>query len=370
MREPVHTLVTLNPAGGALGDTAQKASVPGRGRPNGLFHKTPARLDRVEVVAIGRYDHDRRPAFFSQQVRPTVFVGRQVVHHHDVSDVQPEARRRPTRVTNWFTSMPDRTVLIVIQSDAWTARRKLERWTRRYGPVVGPSQLVRGAVGVGGDHLLRHAGQDGQLPGGGNRRDVDPPARVAGRRRPLPTRVVADPRTAREGAHSAPRRISSEVAPGPDAGAPGPRRGHSHRRGRRGRGLRRRHGAANRVGPAALSVRARCLPDADGLAGAPRIVYGGRTGKRLQEQQFQELKTELGLDHFEGRTLPGWQHHVVITAIACAFWERQRMLGHDPLTLPPARAIVQGVFTGLLMIARPKYMKWLDQARQMQPLRI
>lgn len=88
------------------------------------------------------------------------------------------------------------------------------------------------------------------------------------------------------------------------------------------------------------------------------------------EQQYQELKTELGLDHFEGRTLPGWQHHTVITAIAYAFLQRQRMLGHHSLTLPAVRAIVQEVFTGLLMIARPTYMKWLDQARQMQPLRI
>ena len=88
------------------------------------------------------------------------------------------------------------------------------------------------------------------------------------------------------------------------------------------------------------------------------------------EQQYQELKTELGMDHFEGRTLPGWQHHIVITAVAYAFLQRQRMLGHQALTLPAVRAIVQEVFTGLLMITRPKYMKWLDQARQMQPLRI
>lgn len=88
------------------------------------------------------------------------------------------------------------------------------------------------------------------------------------------------------------------------------------------------------------------------------------------EQQYQELKTELGLDHFEGRTLPGWQHHMVITAIAYAFLQRQRMLGHLALTFPAVRAIVQEVFTGLLLISRPKYLKWLDQARQMLPLRI
>ena len=29
------------------------------------------------------------------------------------------------------------------------------------------------------------------------------------------------------------------------------------------------------------------------------------------EQQYQELKDEIGLDHFEGRSLPGWQRHVV-----------------------------------------------------------
>jgi SRSO17 transposase len=34
------------------------------------------------------------------------------------------------------------------------------------------------------------------------------------------------------------------------------------------------------------------------------------------EQQYQELKTELGFDHFEGRSYPGWQHHVVLTAVA------------------------------------------------------
>jgi SRSO17 transposase len=43
------------------------------------------------------------------------------------------------------------------------------------------------------------------------------------------------------------------------------------------------------------------------------------------EQQYQELKSELGLDHFEGRTYPGWQHHVVLTAVAHAYIQRERM---------------------------------------------
>jgi len=82
------------------------------------------------------------------------------------------------------------------------------------------------------------------------------------------------------------------------------------------------------------------------------------------EQQYQELKTELGLDHFEGRSYPGWQHHVVITAIAYAFLQTERMRPRagPRLTLPQVRAIVQEIFTGLLFISRPRYMTWMRQA--------
>ena len=47
------------------------------------------------------------------------------------------------------------------------------------------------------------------------------------------------------------------------------------------------------------------------------------------EQHYQDLKTELGLDHFEGRTYPGWQHHMVISAVAYAFIQRERMRPRD-----------------------------------------
>ena len=45
------------------------------------------------------------------------------------------------------------------------------------------------------------------------------------------------------------------------------------------------------------------------------------------EQQYRELKDELGLDHFEGRTYPGWAHHMVLTAAAFTFlqFERRRV---------------------------------------------
>jgi SRSO17 transposase len=90
------------------------------------------------------------------------------------------------------------------------------------------------------------------------------------------------------------------------------------------------------------------------------------------EQHYQHLKTELGLDHFEGRTYPGWQHHMVISAIAYEFLQRERMHGpvDEALTFPALRAIVQEVFTGLLFASRPTYVKWLREAQATYHLRI
>lgn len=89
------------------------------------------------------------------------------------------------------------------------------------------------------------------------------------------------------------------------------------------------------------------------------------------EQQYQELKSELGLDHFEGRTYPGWQHHVVLTAVAHAYIQRERMRrGATSLTFPAVRAIVQEIFTALLFAQKPRYMHWMEQAKRKLQLRI
>jgi SRSO17 transposase len=84
------------------------------------------------------------------------------------------------------------------------------------------------------------------------------------------------------------------------------------------------------------------------------------------EQHYQDLKTELGLDHFEGRSYPGWQHHMAISAVAYAFLqtERLRPRAGPRLTFPQARAFVQEIFTGLLFISRPHYMRWMREAEQ------
>jgi SRSO17 transposase len=88
------------------------------------------------------------------------------------------------------------------------------------------------------------------------------------------------------------------------------------------------------------------------------------------EQQYQQLKTELGLDHFEGRSYPGWQHHVVISAVAYAFLQQERMRREPTVTFEGIRAIVQEIFVGLLFATRPRYAAWLREAHDLLPLRL
>jgi SRSO17 transposase len=42
-------------------------------------------------------------------------------------------------------------------------------------------------------------------------------------------------------------------------------------------------------------------------------------GRWWVEHSYKELKDELGLDHFEGRSWRGWQHHVTLVLLAYAF---------------------------------------------------
>ena len=76
------------------------------------------------------------------------------------------------------------------------------------------------------------------------------------------------------------------------------------------------------------------------------------------EQQYQELKDELGLDRFEGRSLPGWERHVALTALAYSFLqiERQRSESRS-LTLPRVRAIIREVLTAHFFVTQPHYLK-------------
>lgn len=48
-------------------------------------------------------------------------------------------------------------------------------------------------------------------------------------------------------------------------------------------------------------------------------------GRFRIEQDYQEMKGEVGLDHFEGRSWQGWHHHVTLVALAYAFLVMERM---------------------------------------------
>ena len=50
------------------------------------------------------------------------------------------------------------------------------------------------------------------------------------------------------------------------------------------------------------------------------------------EHDYREIKTGLGLDHYEGRTWQGWHHHTTLVSAAHAFLTLQRL---DPKTRAP-----------------------------------
>jgi hypothetical protein len=84
------------------------------------------------------------------------------------------------------------------------------------------------------------------------------------------------------------------------------------------------------------------------------------------EQQYQELKTELGLDHFEGRTFPGWHHHVVLTALTYNFLQAERRRSSLALTFPLVRGIVQEIFTAYLFAQQPHYLERIEALKSVQ----
>jgi len=78
--------------------------------------------------------------------------------------------------------------------------------------------------------------------------------------------------------------------------------------------------------------------------GAPRKFWLANLSKRATrkrlvrlahirwrvERDYEDLKQELGLDHYEGRSYPGWNHHVSVCLAAFAFLLRERAFGFPP----------------------------------------
>ncbi|MCG8672844.1 MAG: IS701 family transposase [Pseudomonadales bacterium] len=48
------------------------------------------------------------------------------------------------------------------------------------------------------------------------------------------------------------------------------------------------------------------------------------------ERMYEDMKGELGLDHFEGRSLPGWHHHVSVVMCCYAFVVAERVRAFPP----------------------------------------
>jgi SRSO17 transposase len=50
------------------------------------------------------------------------------------------------------------------------------------------------------------------------------------------------------------------------------------------------------------------------------------------ERMYEDLKGELGLDHFEGRSFPGWHHHISVVLCCYAFVISERVSAFPPST--------------------------------------
>lgn len=89
------------------------------------------------------------------------------------------------------------------------------------------------------------------------------------------------------------------------------------------------------------------------------------------EQQYRELKDELGLDHFEGRTYPGWTHHTVLTAAAFTFLQLERRRSPDAPrpTLPAVRAWMREIVALQYVAGNPQLFNLAVSFHRNPPLR-
>lgn len=74
------------------------------------------------------------------------------------------------------------------------------------------------------------------------------------------------------------------------------------------------------------------------------------------EHNYKQLKGELGLDHFEGRSYPGLHRHMALTAIAYYFLERERQESqqNERPTLNQIRRVITELLTMLYIANDPR----------------
>jgi len=67
-----------------------------------------------------------------------------------------------------------------------------------------------------------------------------------------------------------------------------------------------------------------------GERASTRTIVSAIKARWSCEQAHQQLKEELGLDHFEGRSWRGLRHHSLLTMIAFAFLQQERLRENKP----------------------------------------
>ena len=77
------------------------------------------------------------------------------------------------------------------------------------------------------------------------------------------------------------------------------------------------------------------LCDLPGHTSVRRLVRMAKS-RHWIEQDYQPMKEELGLDHFEGRSWNGWHHHVTLVMLAYGFLQRERRRRRDKSRLDAA----------------------------------
>jgi SRSO17 transposase len=113
------------------------------------------------------------------------------------------------------------------------------------------------------------------------------------------------------------------------------------------------------------------LLNLDATARLPELVALVRSRWPI-EQQYRELKDELGIDHFEGRSYRGWTHHTVLTAIAFTFLQLERLRRDDDAprpTLPHVRCWVREIMAVLYIVSNRKLMTLMVSFQRNPPLR-
>jgi len=92
---------------------------------------------------------------------------------------------------------------------------------------------------------------------------------------------------------------------------------------------------------------------------SPREVVRITHERWAVEMQYRDLKQEVALDHFEGRTYPGLARHLVLTALAYIFLQIERRRSRTT-TLPSLNAVrrsVTEIVVAMLFACRERFAK-------------